>query len=318
MGEIYLSPRTLRVAPFKFGSGADPWTLDPSVFPDNKSEGYCHSFTLRARRVGGAVRNALGPNSAPEINEAVNIEESLSVSSRHVALARSSEKSAKVSDILDVRDLLDVMESNGGRLPSKLLSKLGSQLATIIPLPPGNAPPWGRAAFETLLNRFVAYWSKYRDVWIEDLGDNFATYELLVYAFFARQSGQLVQHLFQRVNDFVVGICALFQRMSLLSKSLGEIGHWRNSRTPHAVSFSLIKMVRSEPFFGFNQVALLKSIGWNFNTPFHLIHSELQLRDVRNNYGAEFYSKSSTPVTLVTLLGVINIFRLALRPSAAI
>lgn len=50
VGELRVAERSLRLKPFMFGSGADPWVLDPKVFPDDAADGYCHTFKLGQRR----------------------------------------------------------------------------------------------------------------------------------------------------------------------------------------------------------------------------------------------------------------------------
>lgn len=49
VGELRRDPRTLRVLPLTFGNGADPWTVDPKVFPDDASDGHAHTFRLDER-----------------------------------------------------------------------------------------------------------------------------------------------------------------------------------------------------------------------------------------------------------------------------
>lgn len=44
VGEIDASRRSVRLCPYGFGSGADPWTVDPKVFPSDKD--HRHTFKL--------------------------------------------------------------------------------------------------------------------------------------------------------------------------------------------------------------------------------------------------------------------------------
>jgi predicted MPP superfamily phosphohydrolase len=67
LGEIRAKARTVRLRPYAFASGPDPWVLDPKVFPDDADDGYCRSFAIppKHRRKSGlstasrvAVKNA--------------------------------------------------------------------------------------------------------------------------------------------------------------------------------------------------------------------------------------------------------------------
>ncbi len=50
MGEIRALARTVRLRPFAFVAGPDPWVLDPKVFPDDAAEGYCRTFSVPPKR----------------------------------------------------------------------------------------------------------------------------------------------------------------------------------------------------------------------------------------------------------------------------
>jgi len=49
-GEIRPLARTVRLRPYAYVSGADPWVLDTKVFPDDAEEGYCHTFAVPEKR----------------------------------------------------------------------------------------------------------------------------------------------------------------------------------------------------------------------------------------------------------------------------
>lgn len=49
LGEVRVGRRTVRLRPFAFGNGADPWVLDTKVFPDDAKDGYCRTFNLGNR-----------------------------------------------------------------------------------------------------------------------------------------------------------------------------------------------------------------------------------------------------------------------------
>ncbi|WP_437949791.1 metallophosphoesterase [Sorangium sp. So ce296] len=60
LGEIWARRRAVRLRPYAFSSGADPWVLDPKVFPDDADQGYCHTFSLpEKRRVKSALAKPL-------------------------------------------------------------------------------------------------------------------------------------------------------------------------------------------------------------------------------------------------------------------
>ncbi len=50
LGEIRPQGRTVRLRPYAYVSGADPWVLNPKVFPDDGADGYCHTFPVVEKR----------------------------------------------------------------------------------------------------------------------------------------------------------------------------------------------------------------------------------------------------------------------------
>ena len=60
LGEIRPRARTVRLRPYTYSSGPDPWVLDAKVFPDDEKEGYCRTFTVpEKRRTKSAVARPL-------------------------------------------------------------------------------------------------------------------------------------------------------------------------------------------------------------------------------------------------------------------
>jgi predicted MPP superfamily phosphohydrolase len=55
LGEIRPKARTVRLRPYAYAAGPDPWVLDTRVFPEDADDGYCHTFTIpaKARRKSG-------------------------------------------------------------------------------------------------------------------------------------------------------------------------------------------------------------------------------------------------------------------------
>lgn len=64
IGEIQPERRSVKLRPFTFGSGADPWVLDTKVFPDQSSDGYACSFSLGDRQPTSLGEESLVSNAA--------------------------------------------------------------------------------------------------------------------------------------------------------------------------------------------------------------------------------------------------------------
>ena len=50
LGEIRARSRKVRLRPYTFASGPDPWVLDAKVFPDDEKDGYCREFTVPEKK----------------------------------------------------------------------------------------------------------------------------------------------------------------------------------------------------------------------------------------------------------------------------
>jgi predicted MPP superfamily phosphohydrolase len=55
LGEIRPRQRTVRLRPYAYASGADPWILDTRVFPDDAHDGHCHSYPVPEKARGAGV-----------------------------------------------------------------------------------------------------------------------------------------------------------------------------------------------------------------------------------------------------------------------
>jgi predicted MPP superfamily phosphohydrolase len=56
LGEIRAAARTVRLRPYTYAAGPDPWVIDPKVFPDDSADGHCRTFTVpEKRRARGAA-----------------------------------------------------------------------------------------------------------------------------------------------------------------------------------------------------------------------------------------------------------------------
>ncbi len=50
LGEIRPRARTVRLRPYMYASGPDPWVLDTKVFPDDAEDGHCRTYSVPAKR----------------------------------------------------------------------------------------------------------------------------------------------------------------------------------------------------------------------------------------------------------------------------
>lgn len=66
LGEIRARSRTVRLRPYAYASGPDPWVLDTKVFPDDDKEGYCREFTVPEKRRLGSVASRALRNAAEQ------------------------------------------------------------------------------------------------------------------------------------------------------------------------------------------------------------------------------------------------------------
>lgn len=74
-GEIRTLARTVRLRPFTFSAGPDPWVLDTKVFPDDEKDGYCRTFSVpeknRSRSLSRGQRRSTRASEVPS-DEGVN------------------------------------------------------------------------------------------------------------------------------------------------------------------------------------------------------------------------------------------------------
>jgi 3',5'-cyclic AMP phosphodiesterase CpdA len=180
VGEIQPSPRALRVRAYKLGAGADPWTPDHAVFPDD--EDGSHTFHLRERRHGSAIAGTF----------------TTMVTGSIVGAMAAGDHATAFGDFnvdrISPKEAVTALDSSGGRLPEHIRKSLVERLAREIPPPPELPVHWGLEAFERMLHRLLDYWKAHRADWLEALGDNDITYQLIAGAFFERQSGQPVSY----------------------------------------------------------------------------------------------------------------------------
>jgi 3',5'-cyclic AMP phosphodiesterase CpdA len=71
LGEIRTKARTVRLRPYMFASGADPWVVDTKVFPDDEEGGHRHTFVVPAkRRLKSSVTKRLERATEEAVREA--------------------------------------------------------------------------------------------------------------------------------------------------------------------------------------------------------------------------------------------------------
>jgi len=50
-GELRPQAKTVRLIPYKYSRGMDPWVLDTSVFPDDAAEGHCPTYRVEKKKI---------------------------------------------------------------------------------------------------------------------------------------------------------------------------------------------------------------------------------------------------------------------------
>lgn len=67
LGEIRPCARTVTLYPYRYGTGADPWAIDTSVFPEDAANGYAHTFEVPEKRIAPAVIRRAREKAAVEV-----------------------------------------------------------------------------------------------------------------------------------------------------------------------------------------------------------------------------------------------------------
>ncbi|TKD02479.1 metallophosphoesterase family protein [Polyangium fumosum] len=119
LGELRPRSGKVRITPYTYASGADPWVLDTKVFPDDAKDGYAHTFgvpekkrtpsTLR-RHLARATEEAV--EAAPEavqrqVAKELGIEAPSSRMSKAVAKKVARAAAAKVDDPALLANVVD-------------------------------------------------------------------------------------------------------------------------------------------------------------------------------------------------------------------
>lgn len=118
LGEIRPRSGRLRIAPYAYATGADPWVLDTTVFPDNALDGYTHTFTIpEKRRTPSVLRRHLAKATeqavaaAPEVLQRqlakeLGIEAPTSRASKAFAKRAAKAMSATAEDSANIQAML--------------------------------------------------------------------------------------------------------------------------------------------------------------------------------------------------------------------
>jgi hypothetical protein len=191
MGSIHLEARRVELMPLRFGSGADPWMLDTTIFPDDAHRGYRHTFELRERRTGSQIASSL----AGELErmyaqlgrqERTQVQRELGVTSTSPGLAdERTLRLLKQSEWL--KDFWQALSRHThGSSGSEGLTRLAQSMAEHVAVTPVRRISLHHpGAIKQLLWEFAEFWRQQGSVWCEDFS-GVAARKLVVGAYFCR------------------------------------------------------------------------------------------------------------------------------------
>ncbi|MRG92599.1 metallophosphoesterase family protein [Polyangium spumosum] len=119
LGELFPRAGKVRITPYAYASGADPWVLDTRVFPDDAKDGYTHTFSVPGKkRTPSVLRRHLAQaaeeavEAAPEavqrqVAKVLGIEAPSSRMSKEVAKKVARAAAAKVDDPAMLANVVD-------------------------------------------------------------------------------------------------------------------------------------------------------------------------------------------------------------------
>lgn len=187
LGEVDSVERTLRLTPWAFGRSADPWALDPKVFPDAAADGHRHTMALPRRAARKlSVLEELKPTIEasfrrlePRASNRIIKELGLSISARSKADARVTlaweqiERGGRLAEVWDI-----LAEQNADLLENWLMMTAPRRGDSAIPTVKGIDA-------EALLEQLVALWRSEGVRWREDLHNS----KLAIYAMIGLLTG---------------------------------------------------------------------------------------------------------------------------------
>lgn len=121
LGEIRPLSRKIRLRPFAYASGPDPWVLDTKVFPDDAKDGYCREFAV-------PEKSRLPSSTARPLREAAQRTIQAASPAAQTAIAKGLEASGQDKGTPEsaVRILSDSPE-----LLTEVLGKEGATIALV-------------------------------------------------------------------------------------------------------------------------------------------------------------------------------------------
>lgn len=72
LGEIRPCARTIKLFPYRYTKGADPWVLDTTVFPNDAANGYTHTFEVPEKRIATGPIRRVREKAAVEVVQAMS------------------------------------------------------------------------------------------------------------------------------------------------------------------------------------------------------------------------------------------------------
>lgn len=212
LGDIHISNRSVTLTPLKFGSGADPWVLDTTVFPNNKEYGYRHTFELKNRQVPETL--GLVESLRPELEQiyAQLDSQKRQQIQRELGVPSVSSREQLPADLRSPTGLLDLWqtlsrETKGhGGLP--LSPRLAKRLSEHVPEPVQRITLNDKKSFKMLLQGFEGFWRDHGAAWLRVLTPSLESYILTANAYFFRVadgSVSLANRTYGRGTDIILG-----------------------------------------------------------------------------------------------------------------
>lgn len=107
LGEIRAGARTVRLRPYAYAAGPDPWVIDPKVFPDDAAEGHCRTFTVPEKRRARGAAAMLWRAVAESAVRNASAEQVEAIAQR---VAPEAKKSSLEQTVASVRSIADTPE----------------------------------------------------------------------------------------------------------------------------------------------------------------------------------------------------------------
>ncbi|HYI02016.1 metallophosphoesterase [Hyalangium sp.] len=190
VGAVDLEARRVELTPLRFGSGADPWMLDTTIFPDDAHRGYRHTFELRERRTGSQVATSLAAELERMYTqlgrqERTQVQRELGVISKSPGLAdETTLRLLKHSEWL--KDFWQALSRySRGSSSGDALTRLAQRMSEHVTAPPKPMALSKTGALKQLLFEFAEFWRAQGSAWCEDFS-GVAARKLVVGAFFCR------------------------------------------------------------------------------------------------------------------------------------